>query len=238
MNPFLPAAAAVGNAPFIWATAILLAIVSILHLRSCLVERPLLRYITKPFLMPAVILLHIAICGFSHPLVIAALVFGCIGDIFLMFISKRRANFVLGLLSFLIGHIFYIAAAFSAGLPQRAFGSPHGALLLIVCIAVMLAGGASVFAFLYSHIYKKLRLPCAAYILVLTSMAFTMIYCCLGGFRIATLLMALGGALFIVSDFILSCKVFGVFKGRRMNFTVMFTYIAAQICLAVGFALV
>lgn len=238
MQEQIIALAAEDKLPALIISATLLAAVAVLHLISCLIELKNVRYITKPLLMPAVILLHVAICGFKYPAVILALVFGCIGDILLMLINRRRANFVLGLLSFLIGHLLYIFAAFRIGLPQASFAANAGTLRLIVCIAVMLVGAASVFAFLYPYVYKKLRVPCAVYILVLSCMAFTMIFCLTGGFTVHALLRAVGGVLFMVSDMILSCKLFGVFKGRRMNFWVMLTYIAAQILLALGFALV
>lgn len=219
------------------ASAALAAVVSLVHLCACFSEKTKLRMATKPLLMPAAILLHAAICGLAHPLVIAALVFGCMGDIFLMFVRRNRSFLVCGLLSFLIGHGLYIAAAVKTGLPGRALGAA-GALPLVITAACALVCGACAYAFLYKSIYAKLKAAAAVYILGLTAMAATMVYCCIGSFGPATGLMACGGLLFVVSDFILACKLFGVIKRKRLNFAVMLTYIAAQQCLAVGFALV
>ncbi len=220
------------------ASTALLTALTVMHLFSCITDRLRLRCITKPMLMPAVMLMHVSVCGFRYPLVLAALAFGCVGDVLLMFISRRRVNFVLGLASFLVGHLLYVSAAFLCGLPQASFAAPYGPLRLVLSIAVMLVCCVSAYLFLRPRMPKKLRIPCAVYIFVLTAMAFTMIFSCTGIAGSASLLRAIGGVLFMTSDMILACRVFGVLKGRRINFWVMLTYVAAQALIALGFALI
>jgi uncharacterized membrane protein YhhN len=71
-----------------------------------------LRYITKPLLMPSLVIYFAsATKSFVSSLkkwVIAALVFSWAGDLLLMFESGNSSFFIFGLAAFLIAHIFYI----------------------------------------------------------------------------------------------------------------------------------
>ena len=71
-----------------------------------------LRYITKPLLMPLLIVLFISqTTGFNSSLkkwIVLALVFSWAGDVLLMFESTNGNFFIFGLVGFLIAHIFYI----------------------------------------------------------------------------------------------------------------------------------
>ena len=71
-----------------------------------------LRYITKPLLMPLLIVLFISqTTGFNSSLkkwIVLALVFSWAGDVLLMFESTNGNFFIFGLVAFLIAHIFYI----------------------------------------------------------------------------------------------------------------------------------
>ena len=70
----------------------------------------LIRWITKPLLMILLIGMYISSNNITLiPFIIAALVFGCIGDIFLMFMDQLRF-YILGTLAFVLGHISYIIA--------------------------------------------------------------------------------------------------------------------------------
>ena len=229
-------AAFYGGVTCVWLSAALAAAVSLLHLYSCLAGKNTLRMVTKPMLMPAVILLHISICGFAHPLVIAALIFGCVGDVFLMFVTRSKLCLVWGMLGFLIGHALYIISAVRTGLPAAL--AANGILPVILVCACALAIGVGVYIFLYKSIYSKLKAATGIYILALTAMAASMFCCFFGKVCLPTALMVAGGALFTVSDFILACRMFGIIKRKRINFWVMLTYVLAQTCLAVGFALV
>lgn len=73
------------------------------------ISNPAIENIFKPLLMPTLMVLYLIntpkIKSHDAKYLIAALVFSMLGDIFLM---PLLDNFILGLLSFLIGHIFYI----------------------------------------------------------------------------------------------------------------------------------
>jgi uncharacterized membrane protein YhhN len=73
----------------------------------------IIRYITKPFLMPLVAVYYLLVeqpffCGF----IVAGIFFGFIGDILLMLSSpeKRKISFMVGLIAYPISHVFYIVA--------------------------------------------------------------------------------------------------------------------------------
>lgn len=228
-GPALRAAAA--------AAAWLIALVccSALHLFASAKYKEGLRRVTKALLVPLVICAHIAIAGLSYPLVICALVCGWVGDI-LLIPRGRKLFFGVGALFFLVGHCLYIAAAFSAGLPQATysrFGWPSAAAAATA--ALIMLGLA--FASFYAKLPAKMRIPCIVYMAGIASMAATLAYSAVGDPRFPKLLAAFGGALFVVSDYILAGSMIGVIKGRRRSLAVMFTYILAQAFIALGFAL-
>ena len=71
-----------------------------------------LPYITKPLLMPLLIVLFIfQTTGFNSSLkkwIVLALAFSWAGGVLLIFESTNGNFFIFGLVAFLIGHIFYI----------------------------------------------------------------------------------------------------------------------------------
>src|SRR6185436_16619471 len=71
-----------------------------------------IRYVSKPLLMPLLIVCFIAsakpISSSLVRFIILALVFSWLGDVLLMFESINKNFFILGLIAFLIAHIFYI----------------------------------------------------------------------------------------------------------------------------------
>jgi alkylglycerol monooxygenase len=89
-------------------------------------------------------------------LLVAALCFSLIGDVLLML----GGYFVFGLVAFLCAHLAYIAL-----FKQSVRWFPHRGALVAT-----LAYGASMYAFTYSHLPDTLKLPVAAYVLVIALM--------------------------------------------------------------------
>lgn len=210
--------------------------VALVHLLACLLHRDVLRKCTKVFLVPLILCMHIGICGFSHPLVIVALILGFIGDV-LLIPGKNKVCFFLGGVSFLIGHVFYIVHAFRTGLPKLSFerwGIPYAALIIVLMV-LFCALAYGTFA---RKLPIKLRVPVIAYMAAVASMAATMVYMLPGaGFSLYALLLAVGGASFAASDFMLCAGSLRAVKIKNNRFIVMLTYIIAQLCLALGFAM-
>ena len=73
---------------------------------------PVLQWIAKPFLLPCLVYWYInetnGAMDSNCRLMVAGLLFCWLGDVLLMFESSQPLFFIFGLVSFLIGHIFYI----------------------------------------------------------------------------------------------------------------------------------
>lgn len=149
-----------------------------------------------------------------YTLVCIGLVFCAIGDYTLQW-------FIIGLTSFLIGHIFYIAA-FSDG-KRRV---PIVAKILLVVYGVMMA------IWMCSTLFGKgetiLAIAVFAYISVILTMGWM-------SFRTGSLFSIIGALLFIVSDTILAINKF-ITDVPFSHELIMFTYYGAQIFIAYSIA--
>jgi alkylglycerol monooxygenase len=130
----------------------------------------------------------------SSTLLLAALSFSMIGDVLLMF----NGYFVFGLVAFLCAHLAYIAL-FKQSMPWF----PHRGALLAT-----LAYGCAMYAFLFSHLPDALKLPVAAYVLVIALMGAQ----ALGRASVlpgaASRNVALGALFFMLSDTLLAINRF------------------------------
>lgn len=90
---------------FYFILALYLALVSV-HLYCCFHAHEDIRKATKVFLMPFLALTYYLGCTkekFSK-VILCAIIFGCLGDLFLIIENL----FLLGVVSFLVGHLLYI----------------------------------------------------------------------------------------------------------------------------------
>ena len=85
----------------------LFCIIFVMHLIFTKNEYNRGRCYTKPFLMPLLAIYYILSVAEVNKFIVMALVFGFMGDVFLMW-PKRKNNFMLGLGAFLIGHFCYV----------------------------------------------------------------------------------------------------------------------------------
>jgi uncharacterized membrane protein YhhN len=186
---------------------------------------------TKPLLMPLIILYYVFGVGFEsiYWLLIIALVFGWLGDIFLM-LGHEGNWFMLGLGSFLIGHIFYIILYLIINKNILMF-PVWGLVLLIPSIFLAL--------FFYSKIHGKmgdLTIPTIIYLITI----FTMSVCAtllLSEFNsISFLFVYLGPILFMISDGMIALDKFNK-PIPKNGVYVMFTYGLAQLFIAQGILL-
>ena len=150
-------------------------------------------------------------------LVVGGLIFSLAGDVFLMLPSDR---FIAGLASFLVGHLFYVAAF--AG---EAVLDPLAMLLLI--------GFAGAFyALLHPHL-DGLRAPVIVYVTAIVSMAWLAIGRWLGVGQLGALLGCIGAVLFVVSDAALAFNRF-VRPFRGSQAVVLGTYFPAQLLIGLS----
>jgi alkylglycerol monooxygenase len=152
-------------------------------------------------------------------LVLAALLACLAGDVFLMF----PGYFIPGLVAFLIGHLFYIAA-FRLGVPwlpsRRALGMTLG------------IGGTMYTVLWFGGLPPALRIPVAAYVVVIALMAAQAIGRAAvlrpGPGGRAAMGVAVGAGFFMLSDSVLALNRF-VAPLPMAQFWVLATYYTAQV---------
>lgn len=182
----------------------------------------------KPALLPLIALTTVAAAGGMDSktirLLVIAQLLGCAGDIFL--ISSEFAPFVIGLVCFLIGHIFYCinfgGRSWKGLKPGQWF----------IAIAVMAAATAGLLAAI--GVSGAFLAPFAVY-------GMTLMFVVWSGFagvlkekeKATWWILTSGAVLFAISDGLIA---FQTFNGGStfLEFLVMVTYIAAQSLLAWG----
>lgn len=149
---------------------------------------------------------------------VIALIFCLWGDIALM---APIDNFVLGLASFLIGHVVFIVLFAQYGMPHVALG--------VVALALMTVLAATAGRRIVNGAVAKdpaLRIPVAAYLLVISAMTVC-------GWATGRGWVIAGATLFVISDSLLGWRAF-VRERSWMSVAVMVTYHGAIVSLALS----
>lgn len=193
-----------------------------------------LRYWTKPLLMPALsVWFALETAGerkFARNTVLSALGFSAVGDIFLLFADTAVGPlmFLLGVGAFLFAHFFYTGYFYSKDRRSNGYvtSNPVAALPLLCWLAGFLW-------WLWPGIPEPMRVPVVLYAVVLTAMATSVVN--LRGQVTQTIFRTLlaGALLFLLSDTLLAFNKFGrPFAHARV--AVMLTYLGAQYLLVDG----
>lgn len=181
-------------------------------------------YVTAKPLLMITLLLYFISASRGYPswrfYVMAALVFSWGGDVFLMLDNM----FTVGLVSFLVAHIFYITA-------YQKTGAASGALRSLDIIKFVLFG-AVVMWVLYPGLGGML-IPVLAYMLVLLSMGIWAHKRRGATTAISFTLVSAGAMLFVISDGLIALNKFA-FDIPAERMLVMSTYIAAQYMIVQG----
>jgi uncharacterized membrane protein YhhN len=209
---------------------VLFIISAFAHLASEAAASPAGRYVTKPLLMPLLALYYTAAAAEPNPLLIAAVVCGWLGDIFLMIPDQRKTlrYFKPGLAFFLLGHVFYIAVfaaylPYAAGIPAWGWGS----------LAVFVAAGAVVYRLIAPGTGKMLP-AIGAYIIIIVLMGASTVLP-LGSVNTAGAVMVMAGSfVFMVSDAINAYNRF-VRELPCERLVIMAAYLAGQYLLVQGY---
>ena len=174
-------------------------------------------YLFKPLTMVFILLMAVQAgqpgASLYKVAIIAGLVCSLAGDVFLMLPSDR---FVAGLVSFLMAHLFYIAA-FTSG---TGFGFSWQSL--VPCVIY----GIFIFGILAPHL-GKMKLPVLVYMVVILVMAWQAWERWRQTGQSGALLAFLGAVLFLISD---SALAVNRFRGqyRSAQALILSTYFAAQ----------
>ncbi len=182
-------------------------------------------YVCKPLTTGLILLIALQIdgpvSGFYRNAIAAGLVFSLAGDVFLM-LPKNR--FVFGLASFLVGHLFYIAA----------FASVEGFRVSLLCLAPFLLCGAVVYGMLLPRL-GRLWLPVLVYVLTILVMAWQAAERWERSEDSSALLALVGALFFVVSDSALAMNRFRK-PFRSAQALVLSTYYIAQCLIAFSVA--
>jgi uncharacterized membrane protein YhhN len=188
---------------------------------------PKSRFFSKPLLMPLLLLFYLLSSKQPINFIIFALIFSFFGDLFLLW-EKRKFFFILGLLSFLFAHIFYILTFLYTSNYFK--GVPFYLYLFIIPYIIY---GLYIFKFLGESI-EKIKIPILIYIITIIFMSFSTIprYYYVGFNEF--IFPFIGSILFIISDSLLAIKVFKN-KIPENSISIMLTYIFAQFFIILGF---
>lgn len=179
------------------------------------------------FLMPLLCALYAVSVTQVRILIVAALLFGWLGDIFLLFRNKK-VLMLCGICAFALGHIFYIGAMLSD------HPKPH--ILILIPVALCAVWMVFVVKKLIPYAPRSLKKPGFLYALLLSGTALTALYLLLVTQQAAFLIAFIGGLFFMLSDTILTGQQYRK-ETKHGNFYVMLTYIIAQDLLILGLAL-
>ena len=181
-------------------TLVVLAIVSVLELSAVAADNTVLEHLTKPLLLPLLIIFVLVEVGWNADPSIKFLIIGqffsFLGDVALMFDGDLW--FALGIGMFLITHIFYLIGFFKIGARE---GLRERRWVLVAYPLFWLAANAALWSGL-----GPLRIPIIVYSAFLVAMAMC-------SMSLGTL-FGIGGALFMVSDLLIGETVaYGAFPG-------------------------
>lgn len=146
----------------------------------------------------------------------------CIGLLFCAIGDYSLQWFLIGLSSFLIGHIFYIAAFRSTNTGHTPLPVKIGLLLYGLVMVIWIAGT------LLNNGDTILAIAVLLYISVILTMGWT-------SFRVGTVWAIIGALLFIASDSVLAINRF-IVDVAYAHEIIMLTYYGAQLCFVISIA--
>jgi uncharacterized membrane protein YhhN len=202
---------------------------SILYLVITAFDQEDIARILKPFLLP---ILVFAVASSAHfgtkKILITALTFSWIGDVILLFADQGEIYFILGLVAFLVSHVFYIVLFSKQSISKTinnkiSFGAATGLILLYFFGMITTLGPQ----------LGPLTVPVVIYAVVISTMLF---YALKGSFQwnaIPYQSVLIGAIFFISSDSILAFNKFDQ-PIPQASFLIMITYLAAQFCIVWG----
>lgn len=179
--------------------------------------------VLKPFLLPLLLVAVYFTEGFTtKKILLTALLFSWIGDIILLFADKGEIYFILGLVAFLVSHVFYIVLFSKQTISKTisnklSFGAGIGLILLYFFGMITTLGPK----------LGPLTVPVVVYAVVISTMLF---FALKGSYQWKSIpyhFVLIGAVFFISSDSILAFNKFYQ-PIPYASFLIMITYLAAQ----------
>jgi Predicted membrane protein len=186
-----------------------------------------LKVLTKPLLVPLIILFYLTSAVQINWLIVTALFFGFLGDLSLLWGSKK-IFFAIGLFAFLVGHLFYTWAFLQS--IQYFEAVP---IWFFIFLVPYILYGCAILRILRPSL-KNMIVPVVIYMCFILMMSFTSLCRIWNGFTLQSILPFIGSLFFIVSDSVLAYNSFNV-PSKNYETYIMFTYILAQVLIVAGF---
>lgn len=206
-------------------------VIVIVHLYCCFHHHEEVRKVTKCFLMPFLALTYYLGCPKEKlsKIIIIAIIFGCLGDVFLII----EGLFLLGVVSFLVGHLLYIITFLvETGIKNY---RKNLFVFLLVCLVYFYLESEVLKYFRPAIIKAGLWGPLFVYAIILTGLNISSAiyaYCYANFYSVLTYI---GSLIFAISDCILAKQVF-LEKSKYQETFIMFTYILGQSLISFGMA--
>ena len=197
------------------------------HLSASLRQDGRMRNLSKPFILLSLLGFYMLAARSVSAVVVLALVFSWLGDILL--IPKGVKWFTAGGISFMISHAFFIA-----GYWKDVHFSRIPAPLIVLLAVFFAATVAFLFSRLKPHLPKALFYPMFLYLLINGAMNCFAIFRCVSLPSAATLVTAIGAALFFISDSSLFFVRFHKDSRLKTHFLVMLTYSVGEFLIVLG----
>jgi len=198
---------------------------------------PYLVYLLKPLLMPLLILWYKKSANKTLKIMIYALVFSFLGDVFLMFLPLSEHFFLAGLASFLITHVLYVVVFVKHTKSKEKsifWRRPHLVLPFFLY-------GLSLIAYLYQSNHPKfidMQIP----VIVYASVIMIMILTAIGRFgkvnQKSFSWVLMGAFLFMFSDTLIALNNFSnIFTDQKYlaRIFIMILYTIGQYMIVKGF---
>jgi uncharacterized membrane protein YhhN len=192
-----------------------------------------LQMVSKPMLMPLLLLWYLFNArdkgAPEFTLTLAALILSWLGDIALMLNNQGDQFFMIGLASFLLAHLFYIADFRYLRLPALV-EHPRG--YVNIRIIVLILAGSSLFYILQPNLGSMVW-PVGLYTVVIIVMAISALLRKGRTTENSFISIYAGALLFVLSDSMIGITTF-LTPMKMGSVIVMFTYIIAQLLIVRG----
>ncbi|SRR5258706_7146232 len=157
--------------------------------------------------------------------ILLALFFSWAGDVLLLFEPKDKVFFLLGLSSFLLAHIFYIAFFHFVRVGEKIKGNPWLLVVVVIYYATLIN--------LLSPYLADMKIPVLVYGIVISFMFMLAMHMLFIKNKTAGKWMMFGALLFVISDSVLAInKFYQSFEGAGI--LIMLTYGLAQLFIVEG----
>ena len=192
-------------------------LVSILDVIGIIFKVDTLVFIFKPLILLSLLFLYSHSVTVKNNWYLMALIFSFFGDVFLLY--SGDTVFKLGLVSFLIAHLLFIAIV----IKQIKKASIARVLVAIIPFAIIVVG----LLFLLKDSLDELMIPVIIYAITIATFGIVSMLNYMNVKSKKTLLMLIGAIVFIASDAILAINKF-YHSALIFQAMVMITYVSAQ----------